>query len=319
MTTLCALVCGFILDLILGDPYNWPHPIRAIGKLISFGDKKLRQEGKFKPKELKVRGAVLVLGVTMSVFLVSLMILKVSYGVSPVIGFIVESIMYYQILATKCLKDESMKVYHKLTQGTLQEAREQVAMIVGRDTMALDEKGIAKATIETVAENTSDGVIAPLLFCLLGGAPLGFWYKAVNTLDSMIGYKNDKYKDFGYTAARLDDIANFIPARLAAILMIIASALGGYNAPNALKIFKRDRFNHKSPNSAQTEAVCAGALGIQLAGDAYYFGQKVKKPTIGDSIQSVHSTHILHANKLLYITAVLALGIGVVIKAMLIL
>lgn len=213
--------------------------------------------------------------------------------------------MTYQILAVKCLKVESMKVYQSLTKEGIEEARKAVAMIVGRDTAVLDGTGVAKAAIETVAENTSDGVIAPMLYTALGGPVLGFLYKAVNTMDSMIGYKNEKYLNFGRTAAKLDDVCNYLPSRISAYLMIAAAYLGGsdFSGKGAYRIYKRDRRNHASPNSAQTESVCAGALGIQLAGDAVYFGKVVKKPHIGDDTRPVEYEDIRRANRLMYLTA----------------
>lgn len=226
----------------------------------------------------------------------------------------VESLFCYQLLATKALKDESMLVYKALKTQDITLARQAVSRIVGRDTQALDETGVIKAAVETVAENTSDGVVAPLFYTLLGGAALGFLYKAVNTLDSMVGYQNDRYRYFGTLSARCDDVFNFLPARGAAHLMLWASRLCGLDYQNAKRIYKRDRYNHKSPNSAQTEAVCAGALRVQLAGDAYYFGKLVHKPTIGDALRPVEKEDIKRANRLLYVTAFLALLIGGAVK-----
>jgi adenosylcobinamide-phosphate synthase len=248
---------------------------------------------------------MLVITILLSTVLITTLILILSYKINIYFGTIVEAIMTYQILATKCLKVESMKVYHSLKNQTLEEARKAVSMIVGRDTQCLDEIGVAKAAIETVAENTSDGVIAPMLYTALGGPILGFLYKAVNTMDSMIGYKNDKYIYFGRAAARLDDIVNFIPSRISAYIMIIASFLAGksFSGKGAYTIYKRDNRKHASPNSAQTESVCAGALGLQLAGDASYFGKIVHKPFIGDSLRKVEYEDIRRANKLMYMTA----------------
>ena len=195
----------------------------------------------------------------------------------------IESFFCYQILAVKSLKVESDRVYRALKEEGLISGRKAVSMIVGRDTKELSEEGVTKAAVETVAENTSDGVIAPLFYMVIGGAVLGFAYKAVNTMDSMIGYKNDKYRYFGTAAARLDDAANFLPSRLAALLMIAASFLLGMDGPGAFRIYCRDRKNHKSPNAAQTESVMAGALGVELAGNAWYFGKLYEKPTIGGS------------------------------------
>ncbi|BCJ99185.1 adenosylcobinamide-phosphate synthase CbiB [Anaerocolumna chitinilytica] len=304
---------GFVLDLLMGDPYWLPHPIRLIGTLISKLDHVLltTKESERNDKQEFYKGILLTVLVLFITVFSAFLILYLAYWVSPYLGLIVESIMTYQILATKCLKQESMKVYKKLKEKDLSGARKAVSMIVGRDTECLDETGVAKAAIETVAENTSDGVIAPMLFLAVGGPVLGFFYKAVNTMDSMVGYKNDRYLYFGRAAAKLDDAVNFIPARVSAVLMIIASYLGGrdYNGRAACKIYKRDRRNHASPNSAHTEAVCAGALGIRLAGNASYFGKMHQKPFIGDATRNVEEEDIVRANCLLYITAGLCEGI----------
>ena len=301
-----AFFFGFILDLFLGDPYWMPHPIRLIGGLISRVEKMLRQEGEAKdPEQEKRRGVWLVAAVVGVTAGVSAFILGTAYGASPVAGCIVETIMTYQILAAKCLKVESMKVYSCLKEQNLDKARKAVSMIVGRDTACLDETGVTKAAIETVAENTSDGVIAPLLYTALGGPVLGFCYKAINTMDSMVGYKNDNYLFFGRAAAKLDDVVNYLPARISAYSMIASAGILGksYSFSEALRIYKRDRYNHASPNSAHTEAVCAGALGIQLAGDASYFGKIVKKPYIGDPVRNVEIEDICRAGSLMYMTA----------------
>ena len=301
-----AFFFGFLLDLLLGDPYWLPHPIRLIGSLISGLEKKLlggRTEKDHK-KELK-KGVLLVFLVLFITFSVSAILIVGTYNIHPYLGVLVETIMTYQILAAKCLKVESMKVYHCLQTEGLEAARKAVSMIVGRDTSVLDEEGVAKAAIETVAENTSDGVIAPMLYTALGGPILGFFYKAVNTMDSMVGYKNEKYLYFGRAAAKLDDFVNYIPARISAYLMICAAFIGGkdYSGRDAYKIYKRDHRKHASPNSAQTESVCAGALGIRLAGDASYFGKIVKKPFIGDVLRSVEYEDIKRVNRLMYLTA----------------
>lgn len=301
-----AFFLGFMLDLLFGDPDWLPHPIRLIGSLITKAEKSLlnSQRERNEKKELR-RGIWMVMLVLGSTLFVSMLILLPAYYIYPYAGMIVETIMTYQILAIKCLKVESMKVYHSLKNQTLEEARKAVSMIVGRDTECLNEEGVAKAAIETVAENTSDGVIAPMLYMALGGPVLGFLYKAVNTMDSMIGYKNDKYLYFGRAAAKLDDVVNYIPARISAYLMIVASFFKGkeFDAKRALRIYKRDNRNHASPNSAQTESVCAGALGIQLAGDASYFGKVVKKPFIGDICRKVEYEDIRRVNHLMYLTA----------------
>ena len=301
-----AFFSGFLLDLLLGDPYWLPHPIRLIGSLISGLEKKLRN-GKAERNsrnELK-DGALLVFSVLTITVCVTAILIFAAYHIHPYLGVLTETIMTYQILATKCLKVESMKVCHCLQTEGLEAARKAVSMIVGRDTSVLDEEGVAKAAIETVAENTSDGVIAPMLYTALGGPIAGFFYKAVNTMDSMVGYKNEKYLYFGRAAARLDDLVNYIPSRISAWLMICAAFIGGksYSGRQAYKIYKRDNRKHASPNSAQTESVCAGALGIRLAGDACYFGKTVKKPFIGNACRSVEYEDIKRVNKLMYITA----------------
>lgn len=307
---IAAFAVGYVLDLLLGDPYWLPHPIRLIGWLIAKLEKQL-----YRGKNLIRQGMLLTMLVLLLTAVVSGILLIGAYVLHPVCGMLVESIMTYQILATKCLKVESMKVYHRLRKGTLEEARAAVSMIVGRDTAALDEAGVTKAAVETVAENTSDGVIAPMLYLAVGGPVLGFLYKAVNTMDSMIGYKNDRYLYFGRIAAKLDDAVNFIPARISAWLMIAAAFLLGKNfdGKEAYRIYRRDNRNHASPNSAQTEAACAGALGIRLAGDASYFGKIVKKPFIGDELRVVEAEDIKRVNQLLYMTAGLCEGICMVV------
>lgn len=301
-----AFFLGFLLDLLFGDPYFLPHPIRFIGCLIAKVEKCFLGKNKSRNEKRKLRqGICMVIIVLSSTMTAATLILFLAYSVNCYLGIAVEMIMTYQILAAKCLKDESMKVYQCLKEKTLPEARKAVSMIVGRDTDCLDEAGVAKAAIETVAENTSDGVIAPMLYTALGGPILGLLYKAVNTMDSMIGYKNDTYLYFGRAAAKLDDVVNFLPARISAYLMIIASFIGGkcFSGKRAHYIYKRDNRNHASPNSAQTESVCAGALGIQLAGDASYFGKIVKKPYIGDSVRAVEYEDIRRVNRLMYLTA----------------
>ncbi len=306
MEILAAVIIGFILDLIFGDPQWLPHPIRFIGWLISKGEKVLR---KLLPKNRKgefLGGMILTILVTCISFVVPFLILSLAGRINYVLEIAVASIFCYQILATKCLKTESMRVYEQLKINDLDSARKYLSWIVGRDTRNLTEEGITKAAVETVAENTSDGVVAPLIFLIIGGAPLGFFYKAVNTLDSMIGYKNEKYLYFGKFAARLDDVMNFIPAIFSAYGMIAASFINRLNYKNALRIYKRDKRNHSSPNSARTESVCAGALNVQLAGDAYYFGKLVRKPSIGDNNRNIQIDDIPAVNKLMYTTAIIS-------------
>lgn len=304
---LLALLIGFCLDLLLGDPHWAPHPVRAIGALIAGLEKGLRRLFPKSPAGELVGGVVLVLLTLAIPTGLTVLLLWACRQVSPWLALAAESLLSYQLLATKSLADESRKVYDALKTGGLDQARYAVSMIVGRDTASLDEAGVARAAVETVAENASDGVIAPLIFLAIGGAPLGMVYKAVNTMDSMVGYKNDQYLWFGRCAAKLDDVVNFIPARLAGLLMCLGAGFSGFDAPNALRIFRRDRKNHKSPNSAHTEAAAAGALHIQLGGSNYYFGKLVEKPTIGDADHPVEPLDIVRVNRLMYATAFLAL------------
>lgn len=302
-----ALWTGFLIDLILGDPVYAFHPIRLIGNLIGKSEKAIRKALPNNEKSELVGGFILWIWVATVSFFVPFILLKCLYRVNFWLGFILESIFFWQIIAAKSLKTESMKVYKAFEEGDTEKARKAVSMIVGRDTASLTAEGITKAAVETVAENTSDGVTAPLIFAALFGASGGFLYKAVNTMDSMVGYKNDKYLYFGRFAAKCDDVFNFIPARITAYFMIISSFILGLDGKNAFKIFLRDRFNHASPNSAQTEAVCAGALDVMLAGDAYYFGKLYKKKTIGDNIRKIEPKDIKNANNLMYMTSVLIL------------
>lgn len=306
------LIIGYLLDLIIGDPQGFPHPIRLIGNIITKLENILRINLNNEEDERK-SGIILWFIVVGFSFIVPFMILYFIYEINEYLGITLESIMCYYILATRSLKDESMKVYTSLKNNNLTEARKFLSYIVGRDTENLDEISIAKATVETVAENASDGVIAPLIFIIIGGAPLGFMYKAINTLDSMVGYKNERYINFGRFSAMADDVANFIPSRISAYLMIAASFIIGLDYKSAYRIFKRDRFNHKSPNSAQTESVCAGALNIMLGGSNYYKGILVQKPTIGDNMREIEIQDIKKANKLMYATSIICLIIGVVI------
>lgn len=313
-----AFIIGFILDIFLGDPYWLPHPIRAIGNLISWLEERLlgkkteelAQDRRDTEKELK-NGKWLVMFVLLITVIGTALLLACAYGIHVYAGVVVEAVMTYQILAAKCLKVESMKVYDGLKKQDLEASRKAVSMIVGRDTSVLDETGVAKATIETVAENTSDGVIAPMLYTALGGPVLGFFYKAVNTMDSMVGYKNQRYLHFGRVAAKLDDVMNYIPARISAYLMIGVSFVMGkeFSGKQAYRIYKRDNRKHASPNSAQTESVCAGALGIQLAGNASYFGKIVEKPYIGDETRKVVYEDIRRINRLMYATACFCEGV----------
>lgn len=303
MEIMLILILGALLDLCFGDPRWIPHPVVLIGRLISFLEPPLRKLFPKTPRGERIAGAFLV-------FLVLFVTGGFAYGlfwlaawISPVLAFLLQVFWSFQVLAARSLRDESMKVHTCLMKNDLEEARRAVSMIVGRDTSALTAEGITKAAVETVAENFSDGVGAPMLFLALGGAPLGLLYKAVNTMDSMVGYKNEDYQYFGTAAAKLDDAVNYIPARLCALLMIAVSGLAGLSGKQAARIWKRDKRCHKSPNSAQTEAACAGALGVQLAGDAYYFGKLVHKPTIGDALRPIEAEDIKRANRLMYLSS----------------
>lgn len=312
--SLCALVCGFVLDFLLGDPHGLPHPIVGIGKLISALEKLLRRIFPKSPRGERAAGALLWLAVVTISAGIPFALLYVCGKISPWLRLAIESIMCWQVLAAKSLRDESMKVYYALSAGDLEGARYAVSMIVGRDTERLDAAGIARAAVETVAENTSDGVIAPLLFLAIGGAPLGFFYKAVNTMDSMLGYIEPPYRDFGRFAAKADDVANFIPARLSALLMLAAGWLLRLDAKNGLRMFARDRMKHASPNSAQTESVCAGLMGLRLAGDAWYHGVRHEKEYIGDARREIENEDIPRVCRLMYVTAILALAICCAVK-----
>ena len=323
-----AMIAGFALDAALGDPHGWPHPVKLIGKQIDFEEGLLRKyvfaeaekAGDAWPLDRvqteRLGGAALTADVAMAAPLVTWGALKLLDKVHPVCALVGESILCYQFLAARSLRDESMKVYDALEAGDLPAARKAVGMIVGRDTESLDEEGVAKAAVETVAENVSDGVVAPLLFMSLGGAPAAAFYKAVNTLDSMVGYKNERYANVGTASAKLDDVLNFVPARVSGALMCAAAQLTGLDAKGAWRIFKRDRRNHTSPNSAHTEAACAGALDVQLGGGHYYFGEYVEKPTIGDDVRPIETEDIKRANKLMYATAGLGLGVAAVLGLM---
>lgn len=305
MIGLAACGTGFVLDFLFGDPHFIYHPVRLMGALISLLERGARHGAGRNPKALLAAGAGIWIVTAGCAVAISWLLLYVAQLIHPGLRFLLESFWCYQLLAARSLKQESMKVYKELKKGNLEGARKAVSMIVGRDTQSLDETGVIKAAVETVAENTSDGVTAPLLFMMLGGAPLGFFYKAANTMDSMLGYKDERYLYLGRCAAKLDDVLNYLPSRLSAALMIAAAWLLGMDGRGAARIYKRDRRKHASPNSAQTEAVCAGALQLRLAGDAHYFGKLYKKEYIGDDIRAAEPEDIARANRLMYGTAVL--------------
>lgn len=300
------LILGFLLDCAVGDPYNIPHPVKLIGRLISGLEKLVRKH----MHDLRTGGILLGLTVIVLSTVLPLVLLVICYHISIILGIAAETIMCCYMLAAKCLCSESMKVCKAAESGDTEAARKAVSMIVGRDTAVLDKDGIVRAAVETVAENASDGVTAPLFYMGLGGAVGAFFYKSVNTMDSMIGYRDEKYADIGRFAAKLDDVLNFIPSRMTALLMTAAAPLAGLDGRNAFRIWKRDRKNHASPNSAQTESVCAGALHVRLAGDAWYFGKLHKKPYIGDDDRPVKPEDIRLANRLMYLSSVLMLIIS---------
>ena len=298
-----ALTLSFLLDRLVGDPVNLPHPIRWIGSLISFLEKKLKHNFK--------NGILLCVIVILVSTLVTGGVMYGAYRIHPLVYVFVEMIFSCYFLAAGSLYNESMKVYSSLKENDIEGARKNLSMIVGRDTGSLDEERVAKAAVETVAENTSDGVIAPFLYMAAGGPILGALYKAVNTMDSMVGYRNEKYEYFGKAAARLDDAFNFLPSRISAVLMILASFILGlvskeYDGKRAFRIWRRDRLAHKSPNSAQTESVTAGALGLALGGSSTYQGVLVEKPVIGDEVRKTEGEDILRANRLMFLTEDLA-------------
>lgn len=316
-----ALCVGFVLDALFGDPHFLWHPVQGIGKLIEWMEKllfslfHLSSEREKDKGRKRAAGVILVVVVLLASSGITILLLLAAGKIHPWLKFGLESVICYQMLAMKSLRIESMKVYDAVKNKGLEEARHAVAMIVGRDTQNLTEEGVIRAAVETVAENTSDGVIAPMFYMFLLGPAGGVFYKTVNTMDSMIAYKNDRYCYFGTAAARLDDILNFIPARLAAFLMLAAAFLLRFDVKNAWRIYRRDRHKHASPNSAQTEAVCAGALNVQLAGDACYFGKPVHKPVIGDAGRDIQVQDIKRANDMLYVASFMMMAIGILITA----
>lgn len=310
MFHLSALACGFVLDALLGDPYRMPHIIRLIGTFIAVAERRLRCIFPATPQGERVAGIVLVVMVAGGSCGCSWLALTLLGRIAPQLAWVAETFVCYQMLAAKQLRIEAMRVSDALADEGLGAARAAVSMIVGRDTAALDETGVVRAAIETVAENASDGVVAPLLFMAMGGAPAGVLYKAVNTMDSMVGYKNDRYRFFGTAAARTDDVLNWVPSRLTGVLMCLVAPLVGLDGAGAWRIFLRDRRKHASPNSAHPEAACAGALGVRLAGPASYFGVVHDKPYIGDNTRPVEREDIARACRLLTATSLAALALG---------
>ena len=312
-----AVLGGFVLDTLFGDPPWLPHPVVLMGKAISALEKRLRARLPQTPQGELLGGAVVAFTLPVGTFLLTSLVCLGAAKLSPWLGLAVQMFWCGQALAAKGLAQESTNVYRALIKPDLPAARKAVSRIVGRDTQNLTLEGVTKAAVETVAENASDGVIAPLLYMLLGGAPLALTYKAINTMDSMLGYKNEKYLYFGRAAAKLDDAANYLPSRLAGLLWCAAAALTGNSPKGAWRIWRRDRRCHASPNSAQTESACAGALGVQLAGPAYYFGEYYAKPTIGDPLRPIEPEDIRRANRMMYAESVLALAVGLAVRTIL--
>ncbi|GAA0103132.1 adenosylcobinamide-phosphate synthase CbiB [Paraclostridium bifermentans] len=302
-----VMVIAYLLDLIIGDPYSFPHPVRFIGNLIRFTEGKIRKIFKSK-NQLKIGGFLLWIIAVGFTALVTGLILNL-LCINNIFYVIIASIILYTTLSTKCLADEAKKIYEVLKTGDIEKSRKQLSYIVGRDTTSLSENEIIRATVETVAENTVDGIISPMMYGFIGGPVLAMAYKAINTLDSMVGYKNEKYGDIGFASAKIDDIANFIPARITPFFMMIASFILGFNSKKSIKIAMRDRKNHKSPNCAYAEGAVAGALEVQLGGTNMYFGEKVYKPTIGDKDRELEAEDILRTNKIMYLTSFIALVI----------
>ena len=312
-----AVLGGFVLDAIFGDPAWLPHPVVYMGKAISVLEKGLRARLPKTPEGELWGGRILAFCLPVGTLVLTSLVCMGAAALHPLLGLAVQMFWCGQALAAKGLVQESMNVYRELTKLDLPAARIAVSRIVGRDTEALTAEGVTKAAVETVAENASDGVIAPLFYMLLGGAPLALTYKAINTMDSMVGYKNTQYLYFGRAAAKLDDIANYLPSRIAALLWVVAAALTGNDARSAWRIWRRDRRNHASPNSAQTESACAGALNVQLAGLAYYFGEYYPKPTIGDAVRPIEPEDIRRADRMMYAESLLALALGLLIRGFL--
>lgn len=314
MLTGVAVAGGFVLDAVFGDPAWLPHPVVWMGRCISALEKRLRAVLPKTPRGELLGGGIVAAVLPLGTLAVTGTVCTLAARLHPLAGLAVQMFWCAQALAARGLVQESRNVYKELAKGDLPAARRAVARIVGRDTENLTAEGVTKAAVETVAENASDGVIAPLFYMLIGGAPLALTYKAINTMDSMLGYKNKKYLYFGRCAAKLDDAANWLPSRLAALLWVAAAALAGGSAKGAWRIWRRDRHNHESPNSAQTESACAGALGVQLAGPAYYFGVYYDKPTIGDALRPIEPEDILRADRMMYTESVLALIIGLAVR-----
>ena len=299
MILLIKIWIAFVLDLIFGDPQHVIHPVQVIGKLIEMLEKILLRK-----KYIVLSGGILA---TLTIGITFFVCFIISKNVKNPVFTIIEIYLMYTIFSINSLAREGNRVYKILKAGNLEVARKELAYLVSRDTGEMDEKMVIRSTMETISENTVDGIIAPLFYMFLGGLPLAMAYKAINTLDSMLGYKNEKYEKFGKVSARIDDVANFIPARISGILIVVASFVLKYDYKKAFEIFKRDRKNHSSPNSGQSESAVAGALGVQFGGTVSYFGKIVEKPTIGDKMKEFDIEDIKRNIKIMYMTSVVGL------------
>ncbi len=309
MLILNAMVAGFALDLFFGDPVWLPHPVVWMGRYIAWFERAVREKLPKTPRDERWGGVLLAFSLPLLTLALTLGACLLARRVHPAAELALQAFWCAQALAARGLATESRRVYDALRAGDLAAARAAVARIVGRDTQRLDAEGVAKAAVETVAENASDGVIAPLLYMALGGAPLALAYKAINTMDSMVGYKSERYLNFGRAAAKLDDAANCLPSRIAAALWVAAAALTGHDARGAFRIWRRDARKHASPNAGQTECACAGALGVQLGGDAWYFGERYEKAALGDAVRACEAKDILRADDMMLAASVLALAV----------
>ncbi|MFC4184063.1 adenosylcobinamide-phosphate synthase CbiB [Saccharococcus thermophilus] len=310
MSHLLALALALMLDFWLGDPRWLPHPVRGMGAFIAFLDRRLNK-GAYR----RVKGIVTVTAVTGTVYIISLLAVKISYSLSWLFGVVVEAILIFTTIATKSLQEAAWNVLLPLERGDMEQARRELSMIVGRDTENLDEPEIVRACVETVAENTSDGITAPLFYAWIGGAPLALFYRAVNTCDSMLGYKNDMYRAFGWASARLDDVMNYIPARLTAVIMVLVHS--GKRFRYCWRVLFRDARKHPSPNSGWPEAAMAALLGVQLGGVNTYHGIVSRRPTLGDPLVPLQTKHIRQALRMMVVT-VLSFALLLLIGGMMI-
>lgn len=302
------LACA--LDLLIGDPRWFPHPVRFIGRLALSLEQPMRRA--FPSPRVAGIGTVVI--VVASTALATWALLRLAADIHPLLGDVVSTVLIWTGIAARDLVAHSRDVWEALVLGKPVDARNKVSLICGRDTQNMNETEVARATVESIAENIVDGITAPLFFAALGG-PVGILtYKAVSTLDSTFGYKNEQYREFGWASARLDDVAAFLPSRLTALIVPVAAWLCGEQARGALRIFFRDRNRHPSPNAGQTEAAVAGALGVQLGGVSYYGGKRSEKPTLGDPLSPLEPDHIRRANRLALVTSGLALAVFLVAR-----